>query len=275
MDSPNNDNNKNKPSSTKGEKGLVILAIISIFIGVTLTFIIQNRSHGGDNNINVQAPDINVPANVNTPAVEDFQKFSISDPYTIYSNPYDDYSNNAFRLAIEGQFKDLFFDVNGVITDGQQKFVSLNFGLTSGILNAVRQNENHLDYEKTLAQRGVFTSYVDFSLNLLTPATLATSKDEFLSTKKQSKSVIFWDSISPTPNVFTMLIAPFNANGSYGGVAIERIELRYRCDGSKDSCRIALCNKEDLFTACLEKKFGKKAAIDWCERTQQPGCENL
>lgn len=260
-----------------GEKLLMLIVIVSIIIGISITFFTQRKTdeNNVNENSNVIAPNINVPSNINSGAVENPQTFLISQPYEINSNPYENYDQNAFRVAISGKFKELILDVEGTITDNKEKFVSLNFGLQSGVLNAIRKNESTLDYEKTLAQGGVFTNSIDFSVDLFAPTVLATSKDEFINTRQTSRTVIFQDSISPTPNVFTMLVAPFNADGSYTGVKIEKIQFQYRCEGPEESCQIASCESGQLFTTCLADNFGKQSALDWCTRTDAEGCENL
>lgn len=254
---------------------IVAIGVVAIIFLDKTTNIFNTNNNTNGSNTNVVAPNINIPININTSTEPEPSSFQISGAYSITSNPYDNYDANAFRVALNGKFKELTLVVKGKITDNKQKFVSINFGLQSGVLNAVRLNDKQLDYEKTIAQGGVFDNSINFSVDLFAPTVLATSREEFLNTRQASKTVTFWDSISATPNVFTMLVAAFNADGSYTGTSIEEITLKYRCEGSDNSCGITKCQNGQLFTSCLTDSFGRQAARAWCDRTKSPGCESL
>ena len=239
-----------------------------------------NSSTSTSNISSIDLPDIVIP---NTPDNDDenknldkFDEVSVSEGYNINDNPYTDFYNNSFKIAVRGEFRYLYLEVDGDILDNQPKLVSVAIDKISGILNGVRSGINRLDIDATKQKGGVFYDKINFKIDLLGDTFISSSNEELISEKSLTKRVVFWDdTIAPPPSTFRFLVAPLNEQGVYGNVNINSIKLKYKCE-QVGGCESTLCNKDELTTVCLSRSFGIEAAKEWCvNHPDVSGCENL
>jgi len=131
---------------------------------------------------------------------------------------------------------------------------------------------NTLDLDKTT---GIFSNNnpIDFTLDLMEPIKLSTTKEEFLSSFESTKNVVVWEKIKPPAytgkgTIAKLLIVPYTEEGKYGDrVSINNIALLYTCKGSPNSCSAKLCDKEKNYTygsECLKDLFEKEyGTMSW------------
>ena len=216
-----------------------------------------------------ECPDaINCSQNNEVASTSMISLITTHDNYKIPSNPYDQviYKSISKRLALIGDFEIARIKIKGNLPTDDPHFVSLNLNSVSGVYNAVRNSSDSLDIPLSDANLGVFTktSGINIALDLLSKTSLATTKEEFLSTRETTKLTRFWDFIKPeppAPNISRILVAPFNKDGLYTG-AIESMTFEFVCKKG-ETCNAALCPENELATVCIKNKFGEKAANEW------------
>lgn len=204
----------------------------------------------------------------------------LKQPFYPPENIYTDknvYKENLIDIALIGEFDKVELKVQGDIYNDLDNFVSVNIDGVSGTLGGYRKTANTLDLDKT---SGIFNkkNNLDFTLNFLEPVKFSTTKEEFLSTFESTKNVVIWEYIKPPAftgkgTIAKFLIAPYDENGKYGnGVNINKMELRYTCNGKSNSCKVAICDKEKKYefgSQCLrdnfEKDFGEKSWESYSE----------
>lgn len=188
-------------------------------------------------------------------------------PADIYSNSAT-YAKYATKLALVGEFGDARLVVRGTIEDGRRKFVSVNIGTESGVLNAVRQGLDSLSILESSKKGGIFADGINFSVDFFGETALATTRDEFRLERQGTKIVKFWNFVvPPPPTVVRVLIAPFGEDGVYGGARIDSLVFEYACEEGK-ACQADKCDDSDLFSVCLKEKFGNEAMRSWVESSK-------
>lgn len=195
----------------------------------------------------------------------------------VYTTNYD---KESIRLALNGEFEEAYFEVNGKVFGTGRHFLSFNFDSINGILNATRKSKNELDLEQTKLLGGVFVdgAPIQVKIPLLKEITLSSTREEFDKIGNK-KSITLWTEMQKkpslnTPTIITFLIAPFNEYGQYGGAEIDKIEFKFTCKKGV-SCGAGVCVNNQKYTECLKNLFGIEAAKSWCNRSKEPGCENL
>ncbi|QQG42762.1 MAG: hypothetical protein HYW15_00890 [Candidatus Giovannonibacteria bacterium] len=190
------------------------------------------------------------------------------DNYKITDNPYssENYNKMSRQLALIGTFEIAKLRIKGNLYDNKEHFLSINIGAESGIYNAARKSSEGLDVSLTKENGGVFNkdNPIDIEVDFFGQQTLSTTKNEFLSTRKTTKLVKFWDFIQPqppAPSVNKILVAPFNKDGIFTGT-IESMRFEYSCK-EEGSCKTVACPNDVLATKCLLDNFGANAKTDW------------
>ena len=256
----------------------LILLVITILVASSSIIYIYNfykESQSGKEPISTIPPiidecsdAINCSQNNEVAPTSKISLITPRDNYKIPSNPYDQaiYKSISKRLALIGDFEIAKIIVKGNLPTNDPHFVSLNLNSVSGIYNAARNSSDSLDIPLSDASLGVFTktSGINIILDLLSKTSLATTKEEFLSTRETTKLTRFWYSIKPeppAPNISRILVAPFNKDGLYAGV-IESMTFEFICKKGA-TCDAALCPENELATACIKNKFGEKASKEW------------
>lgn len=258
---------------------LGVIVTFAIVVSAAWVFVVLSEDFRKDNI--ADAPTTDQPPQIDEPQVEPVKfitKQLLKKPFTpqqdVYSNQ-ETYLKSSIKLALKGEFDTAKLVVEGKITDNDIKFVSVNIGTESGVLNAVRENANSLNIGASDEKGGVFKSSINFTLDLLGETSFATTKEEFQLTRQKTKIVKLWNFIYPDPPTVTrVLVAPFNKAGQYGNAEITSIEFKYLCANGSD-CDATICEEDSLFTLCLKDSFGIEAAKKWCEETKFAGCENL
>ncbi|NUM25625.1 MAG: hypothetical protein HUU49_03305 [Candidatus Buchananbacteria bacterium] len=192
----------------------------------------------------------------------------------VYTSNYD---KESIKLALNGKFKVAQLEVEGQVLGEGRHFISFSFDNISGVLNAVRKDENQLDLAETKKIGGIFVKDVPikFVVDLKNRITLATTKEEFEKDRNPTRDVILWDQIKlQPPTVVRFLFAPFNEYGQYGGVKITSIKFNYLCEDNSE-CSAKYCGISEKYTQCLQESFGHEAAVDWCQRAALKECENF
>lgn len=190
------------------------------------------------------------------------------------------YTKESIRLALNGEFEEAYFEINGNVFGTGKHFLSFNFDSVSGILNAVKKSKNEINLEQTKLLGGVFVSGVPIQVEipLLKEITLSSTKEEF-DAIGGVKNITLWSEMQKkpslnTPTIISFLVAPFNEYGQYGGAEIDKIEFKYKCKNGI-ACGVGVCESGKKYTECLKNLFGIEAAKSWCNRSKEPGCENL
>ncbi|KKT77016.1 MAG: hypothetical protein UW74_C0051G0005 [Candidatus Giovannonibacteria bacterium GW2011_GWC2_44_8] len=107
-------------------------------------------------------------------------------------------------------------------------------------------------------------------LDLFNPIQLSTTRGEYEKNQQTSKLINPWQSNLLPPTHISLLVAPFNEYGIYGGAQIT-LDLEYSC-GTGSTCKAAICPAGQLTTVCLRDAFGAYAAKDWCKRAGYTSC---
>lgn len=254
---------------------LLIITIIVASSGIIYIFNFYKESQSGKEPTSTTPPIIDecpgaTNCNQNNEIASTSKIFLImpSDNFKVPSNPYDQaiYKSISKRLALVGNFEIARIKIKGNIPTDDPHFVSLNLNSENGVYNAIRNSTDSLDISLSEANLGVFTktSGINITLDLLAKTSLATTKEEFLSTRETTKLTRFWDFIKPeppAPNISRILVAPFNKDGLYTG-AIESMTFEFVCKKG-EICNAALCPENELATVCIKNKFGEKASKEW------------
>lgn len=169
------------------------------------------------------------------------------------------YNKEAEAVALYGTFASAEFIVKGEITNDKDNFLSINIGKAGGVYGVDRLRGNYLEvvYENALFNK---RNPIDIAIDLLSPSTLLSVTGKDLSLGKDGhNSYYLWQYIQPPPEsgtIVKVLFVPFSKDGVIGETSLTKIEFQYRCQ-EKGSCRVALCDKEQRWSDCLEKKIGK------------------
>ena len=222
------------------------------------------------------APSVELPTNATSTPTANVSVLNLtSTPYTptpdVLSNQ-DAYNTQSIRLILNGEFAKASLRIKGDVTEKGDHFLSLVYGNIGGTINAYRESGKKLNKTLTQQNGGVFNNEhpIDVSLDLLNPIPLSTTRAEYEKNQQTSKLVNPWQSNLLPPTHISLLVAPYNEDGAYGGASIS-LDLEYSCSiGS--SCLAAICPAGQLTTVCLRDKFGTNAAKDWCRRAGYSNC---
>lgn len=262
---------------------LIILLIFFILFQITKSIkdsTLKTATSTSDNTDVIVTPNTDEPTN--TVDTKKFQSVTLLDKAYIPSQDVytSNYNKESIRLALNGEFEDAYFEVNGKVFGTGRHFISFNFDSISGILNAVKKAKNEIDIEQTKLLGGIFVSGapIQIKVPLLQEITLSSTKEEFDKIGGE-KSLTLWSEMQNkpylnTPTVVTFLFAPFNEYGQYGGAEIDKIEFKFICKNGSP-CGAGVCGSNKKYTECLKDLFGIDAAKNWCGRTKEAGCENL
>lgn len=253
------------------KRDAILIPIITTFIFIIVVIYIKSDIFHNPFNLfeDVTTPIVETPPIVTNPSKVVHSKELLDSPFTPSSNPYGSaYLTDAIRLTLGGKFESIVVRINGEVIGDGYRFISFNFGLESGILNAVRKSESQLDINKTLHQGGAYNKIISASVDLLQEVTIGSNKNDFQKLGG-TKKIKFWDKIgTPLPTVVPLLVAPFTEKGTYGGAAINSIKLDYVCDGTS-MCSVNICPTGKKTTQCLDEQFGVAARQAWCKNTNQ------
>lgn len=196
-------------------------------------------------------------------------------PYTPSSTAATDkavYQKEAIRLILNGDFEIAQLHITGVVNESGPHFLDLIFGKTAGTLYGVRYSSNTLNTTLTQQNGGVFTTSkpINITIDLLQPVQLSTTRTEYENTSAGSKVVKLWETSGLSPTFVSLLVAPFNQFGHFGGAKVQST-LEYKCKVD-DDCKAALCSADEHVASCIKDKFGTPAANQWCQRYGTQPC---
>lgn len=268
----------NKFLTILGYLSLFLIAILLGFAGIFYLIKFADQSNTGKEPKDNKPPIIDEsPQNTTqspTTTNKSLNLIDSSEKFEINGNPYSPevYKKLSKRLALIGNFATAILKIKASLPNSDEHFLSINIGEESGVFNAIRNSSEGLDISLTKENLGIFDKEhpIDLSIDLLGQQTLATSKEEFLSTRLTTKLVKFWDFIAPPtplPSVNRILFAPFNKDGNYEGI-IENLAFEYSCK-EKNECKAVLCNNDELVTECLKRNFGQNAMDEWMKWYQK------
>ncbi|KKT61230.1 MAG: hypothetical protein UW55_C0035G0004 [Candidatus Giovannonibacteria bacterium GW2011_GWA2_44_26] len=251
----------------------VLSFLVIVAIGVATIYVLSWISPKEET---ATAPSVEVPTNATSTPIENVSVLHlVSKPYTptkdVLSNP-DAYKSQSIRLILNGDFEKASLRIKGEVTEKGDHFLSLVYGDVGGTINAYRESQTKLNKTLTQQSGGVFTDAnpIDVMLDLFNPIQLSTTRGEYEKNQQTSKLINPWQSNLLPPTHISLLVAPFNEYGIYGGAQIT-LDLEYSC-GTGSTCKAAICPAGQLTTVCLRDAFGAYAAKDWCKRAGYTSC---
>jgi len=220
-------------------------------------------------------PEIPLPPEVTTPAndtpsstVTTTKVVELLDQaYAPTTNPFEtnEYTKVP-RIVYGGSFSGVTLFVSGDVLSQQGVFLLLNFGKETGIINGVRKDERHLDVAATAAKGGLYSVLNPIAVKVnLQETELGTSSFEYSKSRQSTKQYQFISAVE-SPNVFPLVVIPFDANGAYGGGRITSLRVEYVCK-SEGSCVIAECPVGSKSTQCITDEFNAEEAAKWQKKS--------
>lgn len=250
-------------------------ALAIMIIGLLATWFIIEKINAQDGT--ATAPIVELPPDATTTNLAPKLNRLVlnSGPYTPtpdVMSSQDAYDRQSIRLILNGNFQTAQLHIVGTTTENGSHFLSLAYGNAGGILNAYRKSATTLNTTLTQQGGGIFTnqSPIDVTLDLLNPIQFASTATDYEKNQQTFKMINLWQSNLLPPTYISLLVAPFNEDGVYGGAQIIST-FEYSCSEGY-ICQVATCPAGEFATVCMRDKFGADVARDWCRRSGHKNC---
>jgi len=182
------------------------------------------------------------------------------------------FRSESSHLILNGNFSQAVLHITGTVTAAGPHFLDIVYGRVAGTLFGVRISARNINSTLTQQNGGLFTSQspIDLTIDLLNPVQLATTRGEFEKNGQGSKVVNLWTSNPLPPTYIPVLVAPYDANGNFGGARLS-LSFEYSCE-QDENCKGAICPVAKHIASCMKEEFGISAVNDWCRRAGYEVC---
>lgn len=189
----------------------------------------------------------------------------IKQPYQS-RNVYDPkiYKEDSINIALKGDFEDAMLYVETNIENDVENFLYLGFGTLNGTWGVDRLDGNRITYDLDTD----FTKKDNSrSIDLMNDIRLSNNSRDVEKGLGGSKFRTPWNYIQPpatkeNASLVNVVASLYDETGVWGSQII-KMQILYHCADTDPNCRVDVCKKGLVGSACLDSIFGKGSGTNY------------